>query len=70
MDVFMEPVDGIDATRRIRDAFPDAKIVMVTQCPDTFVRKAAHEAGACEYLLKDNLLDVRRFLQAQANARG
>jgi NarL family two-component system response regulator LiaR len=66
MDVSMEPVDGIAATRHIVQAFPDARIVMVTQHADGAFRDAAHEAGACGYLLKDNLLEVRRFLEAQS----
>jgi two-component system response regulator DegU len=66
MDVSMEPVDGIEATRHIVQAFPDAKVVMVTQHADVCLRDAAREAGACGYVLKDNLLDVRRFLEAHA----
>jgi two-component system, NarL family, response regulator LiaR len=69
MDVSMEPVDGIAATRQIMQAFPDARIVMVTQHADVSLRDAAHEAGACGYLLKDNLLDVRRFLEAHGAER-
>ena len=69
MDVSMEPVDGIAATRQIIQAFPDARVVMVTQHADVSLRDAAHEAGACGYLLKDNLLDVRRFLEAQSANR-
>ena len=64
MDVSMEPVDGIAATRQIVQAFPEARVVMVTQHADAALRHAAREAGACGYLLKDNLLDVRRFLES------
>jgi NarL family two-component system response regulator LiaR len=66
MDVSMEPVDGIAATQHIIEAFPDARVVMVTQHADASLRHAALAAGACGYLLKDNLLDVRRFLEAQS----
>ena len=69
MDVSMEPVDGLAATRHIIQAFPDARVVMVTQHADVSLRNAALEAGACGYLLKDNLLDVRRFLESQSAAR-
>jgi len=67
MDVAMDPVDGITATRHIMRAFPDARVVMVTQHADLSLRRAAHEAGACGYVLKDNLLDVRRFLEARSS---
>jgi NarL family two-component system response regulator LiaR len=69
MDVSMEPVDGIAATRHIIQAFPDARVVMVTQHADASLRNAAHQAGACGYLLKDNLLEVRRFLEALSGER-
>lgn len=69
MDVDMEPVDGIAATRHITKAFPDARIVMVTQHNDAALRAAACEAGACGYLLKDDLFEVRRFLEAQSVER-
>jgi CheY-like chemotaxis protein len=69
MDVSMAKVDGITATRHITQAFPDAKVLIVTQFADASLREAAHEAGACGYLLKDNLLDVRRFLEVQSAER-
>ena len=69
MDVSMEPVDGISATRHIIQAFPDAQIVMVTQHADVSLRDAARQAGASGYLVKDNLLDVRRFLEARSADR-
>jgi CheY-like chemotaxis protein len=63
MDVSMEHVDGITATRHIVDAFPDARIVMVTQYDDVSLQTAARAAGACGYVLKDNLLEVRGLLE-------
>jgi CheY-like chemotaxis protein len=66
MDVSMEPVDGITATRHITAAFPYARVVIVTQYEDASLRNAAREAGACGYLSKDNLLDVRRYLEAHS----
>ena len=61
MDVSMSVMDGIAATRQIVRAFPGARIVIVTQYDDDRLRAAARQAGACGYVLKDNLLDVRRF---------
>ena len=63
MDLFMVPVDGLTATRQIIQSFPTARIVIVTQYDDARFRAAAQEAGACGYVLKDNLFEVRRFLQ-------
>jgi CheY-like chemotaxis protein len=62
MDVEMKEMDGITATRKIKEAFADAKIVIVTQYDDAQLREAARAAGASEYVLKDNLLAVRQIL--------
>ena len=65
MDLQMPGVGGLEATRRIRAAFPDANIIIVTQYDDPHWRAAAAQAGACGYVLKENLLDLRLMLQAQ-----
>jgi CheY-like chemotaxis protein len=66
MDVSMAPMDGITATRQIVQAFPSARIVIVTQYDDVRLRRAAREAGACGYVLKDNLFEVRQFFDHRA----
>ena len=65
MDLKMARMGGIEATRRIRSAWPAARILIVTEYDDQHWREAARQAGACGYLLKDDLLDVRRRLQAK-----
>jgi CheY-like chemotaxis protein len=64
MDLQMPRVGGLEATRRIRAAFPDAQIIIVTQHDDPYWRAAATQAGACGYVLKENLLELRQMLQA------
>jgi CheY-like chemotaxis protein len=63
MDIAMGEVDGIAATRQLTEAFPDARVVIVTGHDDEPLRTAAREAGACGYVLKENLFDLRRVLQ-------
>ena len=63
MDVEMKEMDGITATRKIKETFTDANIMIVTQHDDVQVRAAARDAGAAEYVLKENLATVRRILQ-------
>jgi CheY-like chemotaxis protein len=46
MDVRMPRVDGLTATRQIRDYDPLARIVVVTDYEDEDIRSAAFEAGA------------------------
>ena len=57
-------VDGIEATRRIRKAHPNAKVIIVTDVDDDAVRQAARSAGACGYALKDNLLDLPGLVES------
>jgi two-component system response regulator DegU len=58
MDVKMPIMDGLTAARQIRKAHPAAKVVMVTDYDDDDLRKAASEAGACGYSLKQNLTEL------------
>ena len=66
MDVMTRGTDGITATREIHQAFPQAKIVIVTNYDDDDLRQAAAEAGACGYVLKDNLFEVLDLLRANS----
>ena len=65
MDIEMNGLDGIQATRQILQLDPNARIIIVTQQNDPAWRAAAASAGACGYVLKENLLDLRRWLQAE-----
>lgn len=63
MDIEMPRLNGLAATRRIKADFPEARIVIVTNYDDATLRRAAEQAGACGYALKENLIDLRRLLQ-------
>jgi DNA-binding NarL/FixJ family response regulator len=53
MDLAMEPVDGVTATRELRAALPDVEVVAVTSLIDQSRVEAALMAGASGYLVKD-----------------
>jgi DNA-binding NarL/FixJ family response regulator len=57
MDLQMEPVDGIDSTRRLRVLYEDIEVVALTSFGDDERVYAALEAGASGYLLKDSDAD-------------
>src|SRR5262249_35926594 len=52
MDVELPDVNGIDATRALREALPDLRVVMLTAFADADLLFAAMQAGAAGYVLK------------------
>ncbi|MBI4302543.1 MAG: response regulator transcription factor [Chloroflexi bacterium] len=52
MDIKMPNMDGIEATRWLRDKLPSTNVVMLTSYEDEYVGQAI-AAGAVGYLLKD-----------------
>lgn len=66
MDIKMKKMDGLMATRQIKGAFPQARIIIVTGHDDAWLREAARTAGACAYVQKENLLELRQILIGEA----
>ncbi|HLX11353.1 MAG TPA: response regulator transcription factor [Bacteroidota bacterium] len=63
MDIQMKIMDGITATKNITKKFPQARILIVTDYGSMTLRKAAQDAGACGYVLKENLHEIRNYVQ-------
>ncbi len=64
MDIEMPRLDGLKATARILAAFPAARIFMLTQYNDPDLHEAARKAGACGYLLKEDLSQLQALIRA------
>ena len=62
MDIRMKETDGLTAITQIRSIFPNARIIVVTNSRGDDMREAARSAGACAYVVKDNLLELRQIL--------
>jgi DNA-binding NarL/FixJ family response regulator len=67
MDLRMPRMDGVEATRRIREARPETEIVVLTTHADESSILDAMAAGARGYLTKDaGIAEITRAVQAVA----
>lgn len=55
MDLEMKQIDGLTAAREIISFFPQARICIVTNYDDDFLREEARRAGACGFVVKADL---------------
>jgi DNA-binding NarL/FixJ family response regulator len=71
MDIEMPRMNGIEATRRIKEAHPPTEIVILTKFGDDENVFAALKAGALGYLLKDaGLEEIRASIRAAHQQEG
>lgn len=66
MDIAMDRLDGLAATSAIVAAHPHARIVIVSNHGAADLRNAARRAGACGYVLKEDLRQLRHVVEQAA----
>jgi len=67
MDVTMPDMNGVEATRQVRQQNPNIKVVVLSMHPDKHIVRESLRAGALGYVLKSYLFDeLYRALQAAA----
>src|SRR5262245_52594685 len=62
MDIRLPDGDGIEVCRRIKEAFPEVRVVCLTSYSDDHLVLGALDAGADGYLLKQN--DAKKIVEA------
>lgn len=70
-DIAMPVMDGIEATRRIRETLPETAVVMLTNCDAEEMLFEALKAGAIGYVLKSaGLPEVTEAVRAARRKEG
>lgn len=62
MDIEMKTIDGLTATKSIKAAFPEARVLVVSQWDSPVMREHALAAGAEAFVNKSNLQPLKELL--------
>jgi CheY-like chemotaxis protein len=65
MDIQMPGLDGLTATRRLKEKFPAARIIIVTNHAGEEFRAAARDAGADGFVHKEHLEELPAMVQTK-----
>jgi NarL family two-component system response regulator LiaR len=68
MDLVMPGMDGVEATRAIRERYPDTQIIALTSFKEKELVEGALQAGAIGYLLKNVSADELSTAIRKANS--
>jgi len=63
MDIQMPGMDGLAATRSIKQTHADARVIFVTDYDQHEFRAAAEEVGACGYVTKTDLGPLKSLIE-------
>ena len=69
MDIQMPGMDGLTATRRLKERFPEARIIIVTNHAGEEFRAAAREAGADGFVHKEHLEELPAMIQTKGHSQ-
>jgi two-component system chemotaxis response regulator CheY len=64
MDIQMSRTDGLTATERIFKYDSNAKVIIVTNHGSDSFRTAARRAGASNFVMKENLFELKDLLHS------
>lgn len=69
LDLRMRLIDGFETLHRLREAYPDQLVVIVTQADFPDMRRKAADMGATFFVAKDELRMLRWFLEREVSRR-
>jgi CheY-like chemotaxis protein len=64
MDLNMPELDGFGAMKSIKTRHPNARIVVVSELPESEYGESARQAGAADYVNKEELLRLPGILRS------
>lgn len=64
MDIQMKPVGGLEASRKLLEDYPDAKVLLLSTFEDSGYIREALEIGCKGYLLKENFSGILPALES------
>lgn len=67
MDLTMSAADGLAVTKKIVGSWPSIRVIVIADYDDANLRESARQAGAEEYVMTDNLVELRRTLGEEIN---
>ncbi len=70
MDIAMGVMDGLTATRLLTAKYPEAHVIMVTQHHNPALRERAREAGAANFVPKEDLIELRSAIRPSSTSTG
>jgi DNA-binding NarL/FixJ family response regulator len=63
-DFVLADADGMQAAPRLRDAYPEARVIVLGDYDDPDLRAQAFQAGASHYVLKDDMFSLIGLMQS------
>jgi DNA-binding response OmpR family regulator len=64
LDLNLARADGLDLTRQIRSACPRTSVLLVADEDDVRLRERAAQAGAANFITKEQLIELPHLLRA------
>lgn len=67
IEIQTQKMQGLNALKKIRAKFPNSKIIVITDYDTSASRLAAIDAGALVFISKENLSEVKEFINKMSS---